>query len=564
MTESLSDTTKILLGKEVSSLDISPQFDAYSGVEIIVSEETTYFAGNRNGRVLTIENPWGTKAQATAILNSLQAKGFQYQPYTAEGAILNPAAEIGDGVTVSDTYSGLYKIDRNYTPLMTADIEAPQDEEVDHEYPYEAKQDRIYKREIAEANAQISLNADAITAEVTNRTNADTNLSTTLSSQITQTASSINATVSQVNSNKLDHTRSNSTFGWSLTSSGFKINESGNKNVFTATKDGITIQGDATVSGEIRAKSGYIGSSATNGLTIRTQGISYGEVNENGTDLKKGDDGKYVDGVFVSRQRIRLGNNFLVDTTGKVTARDLALRGGSINILDASGESAFKVTSTGAVTATNLSLKGGSIDLKNSSGESVFKVTTSGAVSAVNMRLSGTLTIGGSTITAEKLRQGASDGYNWGSGGGAYQGYASKAAYALGGAGGGYNFNKAIDQSSGYTPKWFSAETLHASSKVSAPEVTIDSYPSTVNLSKHSHSISVSGGTVTFGSPTNGSQSFNIADTQFYKDGVSAAASGVSVSWISVTASPTIIMPDRVRVEIQLTNGKSYTFYDSP
>lgn len=475
MTVYLSETSKITLGREVSSLDISPQFEAYSGVEIIVTDEITYFAGNRTGRVLSIQNPWGTQAQATTILNALQAKGFQYQPYTAEGAILNPAAEIGDGISISDTYSGLYKIDRKYSTLMSADVQAPQDEELDHEYPYEPKQDRIYKREIAEANAQIGLTADAITAEVSRATTAE--------------------------GTKLDHTRTNSTFGWKLTADSFTINKSSSQNVFTANSDGIIIQGNATVTGKIQATSGFIGSSEANGFKITSTYIANKKTSR--TDANAG--------VYIGTDGIALGAN-----------------------------SAFMVTNAGVVTAKNLNLNGGSINLKNSSGTTVFSVIN-GNVSAVNMKLTGTLTVGGSTITADKLRQGASSGYDWSSGG-SYGGYSSKSAYALSGASSGISYNKATKQGTSEYPSWFTAGTLHASNGVSAPEVTIENYPAQVRLSGHSHSISVSGGTVTFGSPTNGSQSFNIADTQYYKDGVSAAyndgyssgAWGVTVSYHEV------------------------------
>lgn len=541
MTESLSDTTKITVGKEVSSLDVSPQFEAYSGVEIIVSDEISYFAGNRNGRVLTIQNPWGTQAQATAILNSLKAKGFQYQPYTADGVILNPAAEIGDGITISDTYSGIYKISRNYTPLMAADVEAPQDEEIDHEYPYEPKQDRVYKREIAEAKAEISINSDAITAEVsrastaegnlssritqnansitsevTARKNADNNLSTRITqnatsistevsqrkaadntltqsiSTLTQTANNISATVSSVNSNKLDHTRSNSSFGWDLTATAFKINSSGSKNVFTATKDGIVIQGNATVTGKIQATSGFIGSSASNGFTIRNTGISYGTVNANGDDLAiDSETGKYVNGVFISRSKIRLGNNFYVTNSGYVEAKNLAIRGGSIILNDADGNEAFHVYSSGRVDASNLNLKGGSINLKRSSDNAtIFSVKPDGTVSAVNMRLSGTLTVGGATISADSLRQGAekaNSGYsNWNS---AYTS-TSAGGYCYGGASGGYAFDNASNKSGGRT--YFNAGhiytgNLHASA-ISSYTVAFDG---TKKLTSTSFSVNV-------------------------------------------------------------------------
>ena len=190
------------VGKQAQNMDISPQFQPYSGVEIIVNEDESIFVGNRSGRVLSITNPWGARQQAENILDSLTSTGFQYQPYTATGALLNPAAEIGDGVTLNGFYSGIYKMTRNYNSLMAADIEAPQDEEVDHEYPFEPKQDRIYRREIADAQASISLNQDAIEAEVTRATTAEGSLS----SRITQNATSINAKVSQTGGN-------NSSFG---------------------------------------------------------------------------------------------------------------------------------------------------------------------------------------------------------------------------------------------------------------------------------------------------------------------------------------------------------------
>ena len=544
----MSDTTKVAIGKEVSSFDISPQFEAYSGVEIIVSDDITYLAGNRNGRVLTIENPWGTQAQATAILNSLQTKGFQYQPYTAEGAILNPAAEIGDGITISDTYSGIYKIDRNYTPLMAADVQAPQDEEIDHEYPYEPKQDRIYKREIAEANAQISLNAQAITAEVTNRTNADNNLNTTLTSKINQTATNINATVTQVSNNKLDHTRTNTSFGWDLTSTAFKINASGNKNVFTATKDGIVIQGNATVTGKIQATSGYIGSGTTDGFTITSKAIYNGK-----SALTNASNG-----VYIGKDGIALGasNAFSVTSNGKLTAKNVEITGGTIQIKDSNGNVAFRVTSTGGVTATNLALNGGSIKLGSN-----FSVTSTGNVTANNMTLKGTLTVGGATITADSLRQGAeraNSGYgNWNS---AYNSTKS-GGYCYNGAGYGYSYNKATTNGSGQYPSFFKATSLYCDNLYGG-NVYLNTGGGNIGIGSHSHIISVSGGTVTIGAPRNGQSSFNIADTQFYRDGVAAAASGVYVYSSRVAESGKSGNYVYVKAQITLSNGNvGYTGY---
>ena len=316
----MSNFVNVPVGKQVESMDVSPQFDAYSGVEIIVDDDTSFFAGNRTGRVLSIQNPWGTKQQAQNILASLTSTGFQYQPFTASKALLNPAAEIGDAVTVNGIYSGVYKLSRRFGPLTDADIEAPQDEEVDHEYPFEPKQDRVFKREIAQASAQITLTQSQITAEVSRATQAEGSLSSritqtaneisseitraksaegTLSSRITQNATSINAKVSQTGGN-------NSSFGWSLLSNKFSL-FAGNKEVFKCTASGVEIQG------KITSTSGQIG-----GFTIGSSALYNGM-----SSLTSSANGVYVgtNGISVG------GGKFKVTSSGAVSAANMTLTG---------------------------------------------------------------------------------------------------------------------------------------------------------------------------------------------------------------------------------------------
>lgn len=295
----MSNFVNVPLGKQMESMDTSPQFQPYSGVEITVNEEESIFVGNRTGRVLEISNPWGTREQAQAILNSLNSTGFQYQPFSASGALLNPAAEIGDGVTINGIYSGIYKLSRNYGALMSADIEAPQDEEVDHEYPFEPQQDRVYKREIGEAKAQIKINQDSIEAEVLRATQSEG----TLSSLISQNATSINAKVSQTGG-------STSTFGWSLLSNKFSL-YAGNKEVFKCTSSGIE------VNGKITATSGYIGNGSS-GFTITASAIYNGMGNINSG----------ANGIYIGTNGIALGGGkFKVTSSGAVSATDMTLSG---------------------------------------------------------------------------------------------------------------------------------------------------------------------------------------------------------------------------------------------
>lgn len=122
------------IGKKVSQFDYSEPFEQYTGVTVSVSDSASFSAGTTTGRTLTIDCPWGTQAMADDLL--AQVLGYQYKPYTASGAILDPAAEAGDAVTVAGVTSGIYSRKQKFSRLYRADISAPGEEEVDHEIPY--------------------------------------------------------------------------------------------------------------------------------------------------------------------------------------------------------------------------------------------------------------------------------------------------------------------------------------------------------------------------------------------------------------------------------------------
>ena len=303
MSESLSEYAKIPLGQEVESFDVSPKFNGYSGIEITDENGNPVLVGDNTGRIIPI--PGITSTQAENIIAELQSTAFRYQPHEAQGALLNPAAELGDGVTINGTYSGIYKMSKRFSPLMEADISAPQDEEVDHEYPFEPKQERVYKRELAQASAQIKLNYDSIESEVKRAKSVEGNVPAgkTLSSLISQNADAINAKVSQTGGK-------NSSFGWSLTSSAFDL-YSGGTRVFRATSSGVEI------SGKITATSGYIGNES-DGFTIGATYIRNGMGSINSTKS----------GVYIGTDGIAIGGGaFKVTSSGSVSAKNMTLTG---------------------------------------------------------------------------------------------------------------------------------------------------------------------------------------------------------------------------------------------
>ena len=397
----------INLGQRVSSVDVSPQFQPYSKVIIHIDDDNAVEVGNNSGRVLEIDNPFGSREMAQNILNRLS--GYQYQPYQADGALLDPAAEIGDAVGTATSYGGLYTRSRKFGRLMKADISAPHDEEINHEFKYESPQERKFTRVTGEIRASIILTNNMIQSEVVARQNADNEMSSritqtadsitaevvrataaegTLSSRITQNADGITAEVSRATqaegtlrsslsvqaseiAAKVSASGGGGSFSWVLNSSShtWKAN---NAEVMRVSASGLWVKG------QIEATSGKIG-----GFDIGINALSY-----NG--LTWGDTSKNF-GAYIGQSGIQLGKNFSVDNSGNLKAS--------------------------------------------------------------NITLSGTLNIGGQAITADALRQGAQQSYNnYSSWNGTTSTVNSNGSYWSGGAAGGYSWNNAQSSSTTSRP----------------------------------------------------------------------------------------------------------------
>lgn len=276
MTASLSDI--VSLARRVSKVDVSPQFDNYSKVVIHVSDDTTYVAGNDTGRTLEIDNPFGTQAMANNMLQSLT--GYQYQPYKAEGAMLDPAAEIGDGVNMRGTYGGIYTRARRFGRLMRADISAPYDEEINHEYKFENPQERKFTRQINDVKASLKIANDNIEAKVAQ-----------------------------------ESPEGQTSFSWKLLSDSHRWYANGNE-VMRVSASGLK------VSGEVEATSGKIGGFNISASAIWNNISSFG--------------GSQSSGVYIGTNGIQLGQAFKVTSSGAVTATNISANNmtltGTLNI----------------------------------------------------------------------------------------------------------------------------------------------------------------------------------------------------------------------------------------
>ncbi len=200
-------------------LTAAPAFPACTGVRFLVDNDQELFAGDETGYVYEISCPFATQAVADRLLTKMQ--GFVYRPFTAEAAVINPACELGDTIAIPDglggTFlSGLFSSDLVFDSLCAASVAAPEDEELDHEYPYIPASERSFTRRIQNVQSELTLQAQQIAAKVS-RTGGDA-----------------------------------SSFGWYLDADKFQLVSNGNV-VMLVNRDGLSVEG------VINATSGEIG-----------------------------------------------------------------------------------------------------------------------------------------------------------------------------------------------------------------------------------------------------------------------------------------------------------------
>ena len=280
----MSSSVNIL--KNMVSFDKAEQFDGYSKVIVIVSDEIEYSAGTDTGRTLILNCPWGTQEIANNILQSV--KGFQYQPMTAENALVDPSVEIGDGFSANGVYSGVYSLETKFNSNLPTSVSAPADEELYEEHTYVPKSEREVTRKFLEFQSQFRIQDGKISAEVEERKSDTKSIRATLEVQAGQITAKVNK-----------NDGSSSTFGWALETASWRI-FSGSNTVLKADKNGLEVKG------VIRATSGEIG-----GFDIQSNYLSYNSQTWGGTNTT---------GAYIGQSGIQLGKNFKVDMQGNLTA----------------------------------------------------------------------------------------------------------------------------------------------------------------------------------------------------------------------------------------------------
>lgn len=217
-------SNKINVGLALKNLDIGKEITGFGGVILHAGktdegQDIEYTAGDLSGNsgyVLETENPIGTQEMANAIFASMLLRGATYRAFTANTVHIDPAFEVGDGITANDTDAVIWSARMNFGRQTAPNLGAPFDEEIDHEFQFVPKQEREFLREAEYTRARFAI-----------------------------TATEISAKVSKEGGNP-------SSFGWTLTDHDWTLYSNGST-VLKATSAGLE------VNGKITATSGVIG-----------------------------------------------------------------------------------------------------------------------------------------------------------------------------------------------------------------------------------------------------------------------------------------------------------------
>lgn len=405
----------VFVGTKAGGLETSPQFEPISKIILLVDSENYYEAGNDTGRTLEITCPYGTQAMADNLLSSLG--GYAYQPATATDALIDPAAELGDAVTVGGVYTILAQMDTTFDSLMTADIGAPGQEEIESEYPYVSQQQSETNRQIAETRSEIKKTSTEIQLSVESQINdlsasIDIQLDSITStiqgqggqiSQINQTLTSINSTIQGLDGDiseidqKVDNIR-------------ISVSNGSTSSTITLTVDGVTVSSqNITMSGLVTYTGLSSGTTTINGACIKTGTIDADRLNLTGAitfgDLSSSVQNDINDAYSMASQAQSdvvdisdtvngwtYGSTTYIDgsriMSGTVSAS--TIQGGTIELLDSSERTAGEISLNGSSSARYsvdiysdgaLRVRAGSGDLylEDGSGNNIWMDSSEGA-----------------------------------------------------------------------------------------------------------------------------------------------------------------------------------------
>ena len=254
---------KTYLGRSIE--DFAPGIESKPITKVELLDENgdiVGVAGTDSGKTLTAQNPDGNNEMAQAIL--AKVSGYTHIGYEGQNAMLDPAAEIGDAVTVAGHYVPIISTDSTFDSILAVNISAPDADELDDEYPYKSKTQRQIERNMAVTRSLITKSAEEINLEIQGVDGRVSSLQLTLDG-VTITGSD---GVTRINGGKI---AANSVTATQIDATNLKVAAANITGTLTASQ----IQTSSIYVGNLADGSDY----ATKTYVLNNAGLSASEVN---------------------------------------------------------------------------------------------------------------------------------------------------------------------------------------------------------------------------------------------------------------------------------------------
>ena len=243
---------KYYVGGDITSFSDNGKYKPISRVTLLVDDENSLTAGDDTGMEVIASCPHATQPMVSALLQTM--KGYQYQAYEAGAANIDPAAELGDGVTVGGIYSPLSKLSddgRGY-----AGISSPGEAEMEDEYPAEGYITQEFNRKIAETRSTITKTSEEIMLKVEGVDGRVTSLSTSING-IEANISSLDGSITNIKvdinnlrttvSGKIDGSTAQSMIDQSIDKITLRVSSSNGGTTFEILSNGVVVDSTGSI-----------------------------------------------------------------------------------------------------------------------------------------------------------------------------------------------------------------------------------------------------------------------------------------------------------------------------
>ena len=175
----------VILGKNVTDFRESQGLPAISN--IILENDSGQQVRKTLGSGYTLRVNCDYSDSQIADVCLARTYGYMYYPFEAQGARIDPAAEVGDSVEIDGKLYRIITIKWKIGPRITADLSAPYEETVDHEYTFISESAKALRKSmsytdglIESARSYIEQTAESIQMGVQETYVSNANLNTVL------------------------------------------------------------------------------------------------------------------------------------------------------------------------------------------------------------------------------------------------------------------------------------------------------------------------------------------------------------------------------------------------